>query len=743
MKRELSLGVCAAALLLAQPVAAKAAQIAAPAAAPAARPWMNSKLSPDARADLLLARLSLDQQISLLHGYMPLFMGAKRPSAVQIAAGYMPGIPELGIPDLAESDASLGVANAGREKDDATPLPSGLALAATWDPKTAFESGAMIGKEARQKGFNTLLAGGVNLLRDPRNGRNFEYLGEDPLLAGTLDGASIAGIQSNHIVSTVKHFALNDQETGRMVLDAQIDEAAFRESDLLAFEIAIETGHPGSVMCAYNRVGGTYACENPFLLTDVLRTDWKYRGWTMSDWGAVHGVAAAKAGLDQESGQQLDKQVFFDAPLKAAVASGEVPAARVHEMAHRYLRGLFAAGVMDNPVTAGGLDTAADGLVAGAAEEQAIVLLKNNAGVLPLKPVAHRIVVIGGHADVGVMSGGGSSQVIPLGSKTYPKPKIAPQWGGGPVYHPSAPYAAIKARTPGADISFYDGSDPAAAAALAATADQVIVFATQWSSEGMDIAMHLDDAQDVLIDAVTRANPKTVVVLETAGPVTMPWRDQAGAIVEAWYGGARGGEAIAKVLFGEVNPQGRLPVSFPTDTAQLARPVLPGSDQNTVETLSPTQTVTPFAVRYTEGSDVGYRGYAKSGQAPLYPFGYGLSYTEFRYSKLTVTGGKTLKARFLVTNVSNVAGTDTPQVYLTAEPQRKQQRLIGWSKITLQPGEAQYVTVTAPARLLANWDVKAHGWRVDAGAYKLAVGPDAATVALSGSAKDAAAKLKP
>src|SRR6185437_2084266 len=282
MTRKLRLGACLAALSLGLPTAGGAAP-----PGKAAQPWMNARLSPDRRADLVLEKLSLDQQIALLHGEMPLFMGAHKPPGVVISAGYMPGVPALGVPALTESDASLGVANAGRKDDDATPLPSGLALAATWDPKTAFAAGAMIGKEARRKGFDTLLAGGVNLLRDPRNGRNFEYLGEDPLLAGTLDGASIRGIQSNHIVSTAKHFALNDQETGRMVLDAVIDEAALRESDLLAFEIAIETGRPGSVMCAYNKVGATYACENPFLLTQVLRKDWNYPGWVMSDWGAV------------------------------------------------------------------------------------------------------------------------------------------------------------------------------------------------------------------------------------------------------------------------------------------------------------------------------------------------------------------------------------------------------------------------------------------------------------------------
>ena len=738
MARGLRASGCVAALAMAM-----AQPSAAAGKAPAGQPWMDARLTPDARAELVLKTLSLDQQIALLHGYMPVFMGPKRPPNVQISAGWIPGLPELGIPDLTESDASLGVANAGRRNDDATPLPSGLALAATWDAKTAYASGAMIGKEARQKGFNTLLAGGVNLLRDPRNGRNFEYLGEDPLLAGTLDGASIAGIQSNHIVSTIKHFALNDQETGRMVLDGQIDEAAFRESDLLAFEIAIETGHPGSVMCAYNRVGGTYACENPFLLTQVLRADWKYPGWVMSDWGAVHDVQAAKAGLDQESGQQLDKQVYFDAPLKAAVASGEVPAARIHQMAHRYLRSLFAAGVVDHPLTPGGLDTAADAAVAGRAEEEAIVLLKNEGNLLPLAKGApnRNIVVIGGHANVGVISGAGSSQVMPLGSKTYPKLPGAPQWGGGQVFHPDPPEEALAARQP-QGLAYYDGADPTEAAHVAKTAYAAVVFATQWSSEGMDIAMKLDGDQDALISAVAAANPRTIVVLETAGPVLMPWRDKVGAVVEAWYPGARGGQAIAKVLYGEVNPQGRLPVTFPTGEAQLARPALPGADQHIVETLTPS-TPKSFDVKYTEGSDVGYRGYAKSGQKPLYPFGYGLSYTRFRYSGLKVSGGKTLSASFTVTNVSNVAGTDTPQVYLTAGPKRRQQRLIGWSKVTLKPGEARVVTVAAPQRMLANWDVKTHGWRLDGGAYQVAVGPDAATAALTGSATVAAAKLKP
>jgi beta-glucosidase len=506
-------------------------------------------VTPEARAAALVARMTPDEKIALVHGHFPMFTKDK-PAGMTLHAGYIPGIPRLGIPDLQESDASLGVANAGRgPKDDATALPSGLALAATFDPKIAYAGGAMIGKEARQKGYNILLAGGVNLVREPRNGRNFEYLGEDPLLAGTLAGASIKGIQSNPIVSTIKHYALNAQETGRHVVNAVIDPAALQESDLLAFHIAIEAGRPGSVMCAYNKVNGAYACENGPLF-DILKTDWGYKGWVMSDWGAVHSAEAALTGLDQESGQELDKQVYFDAPLKADLASGKIPMARLDAMATRIVYGLAANGVLDHPVVAGVLDTAADGAVAQRAAESAIVLLKNTGDVLPLAKTARTILVVGGHADIGVLSGGGSSQVVPVGSTKFKPPSWAPSWGGGMIYHPSSPLAAIRARAGGATVTFDAGTDPVATAAAAAKADLVIVFATQWATEGSDVSLTLPDGQDALIASVAAANPKTVVVLETGGPVLTPWIDKPAAVLEAWYPGGRGGQAIARVLFG-------------------------------------------------------------------------------------------------------------------------------------------------------------------------------------------------
>ena len=735
-RRMLLTGACAVGVTLAFAAEATAAS------ADAALPWMNVRLDPDRRAELALKAMTFDEQIALLHGVFPLSMHPP-PPGVQISAGYIAGIPRLKIPALRESDASLGVANAGRgDTDDAAALPSGLMLASTFSPDLAFRGGAMIGKEARQKGFNVLLAGGANLARDPRNGRNFEYLGEDPLLAGTLDAASIRGIQSQHVVSTAKHFVLNDQETGRQILSANIGDAAARESDLLAFEIALGKGDPGSVMCSYNRINSVYACENGPLLTGVLRQDWGWRGWTMSDWGAVHSLKSAAAGLDQESGAQLDDQVFFDKPLKAAVASGEVSKARVHQMAHRVLRAMFAEGLVDHPLQPGGLDPARDAEVSGAVAEQGVVLLKND-GLLPLGAGARRIVVIGAHADVGVVSGGGSSQVIPRGSFRIPPPKGAPAWSAGRIYHPSSPLKAIQARARNATVTYDTGSDPAAAAALARDADVAIVFAEQWASEGMDTQLTLGDGQDALIEAVAAANPHTIVVLETGNPVLMPWAGKVGALLEAWYPGARGGEAIAKVLFGEVDPSGRLPISFPASAEQLPRPELPGARTSTPEGADGHAREPPFDVDYSEGSDVGYRWYARTGRRAAFPFGFGLSYTRFRYSGLKLIGGKTLTASFVVSNTGGKAGVDTPQVYLKQGPLRAQQRLIGWSRVALKPGESRRLTLAADPRLLANWDAQARRWRLEAGAYQIFVGTDAADSVLAGSAKVQGTTLAP
>jgi beta-glucosidase len=697
--------------------------------------------TPSERAAGLVARMTQAEKIQLVHGWWYPTNGKFDPGFPRDmvpSAGYIAGVPRLGIPTLRETDASLGVANQIEERkgDTATALPSSLATAASFDPEIARAGGAMIGAEARAKGFNVLLAGGVNLTRDPWGGRDFEYMGEDPLLAGTLAGAAIAGVQSNHIVSTVKHYVLNAQETGRFVLNARLAEAPLRESDLLAFKIAIDTGRPASVMCAYNRINGDYACENQHLLTDILKKEWGYPGWVMSDWGAVHSTEkAAIAGLDQQSGQQLDPKVFFGQPLAEAVATGRVPQARLDDMVKRILTGMIETGTMDDPLpaTPAPIDYAAHAEVAQRAAEEGIVLLKNERNLLPLAATAKRIVVIGAHADVGVLSGGGSSQVRSVGGVPVEIPLTSGDAASFAriTWHASSPLAAIRALAPKADVRFVDGSDPQAAARAATGADVVLLFAWAWRSEAQDAeTLALPDHQDALIDAVAKANPRTAVVLETGGPVLMPWLARVPAVLEAWYPGQRGGEAIAKVLFGTVNPSGRLPMTFPAAAEQAPRSAPGGFDLLRARDAGPNPQapLPPFDVDYPEGSNVGYRWYQAKGRAPLFPFGHGLSYSKFRYSALTVEGGV---ARFTVTNIGLRPGTDVPQVYVEApdEAGLKTYRLAGWSRLTLAPQESRQVQVTLDPRTVAIW--KNGQWTMPAGALPLAVGHDATDRALT------------
>jgi len=695
--------------------------------APAAKPWMNKSLSADQRAQLAVKAMTREEKLRWVFGYFGSAFAPKTTKpidgAIPFSAGYVPGNPRLGLPDMWETDAGLGVATQSTPTPrERTQLPSGLATASTWDTQMAYAGGAMIGSEARASGFNVMLAGGVNLMRDPRNGRNFEYAGEDPLLAGTIVGHAVKGIESNHVISTVKHFALNDQETGRNELDVHIDKAASRMSDLLAMQLALEQSDAASVMCSYNRVYGTYACENDYLLNEVLKKDWGFKGYVMSDWGATHStVAAANNGLDRQSGQEFDKSPYFNGALDEAIKNGYVSEARLDDMATRIVRAMFAKGVVDNPVAQGGkIDFAKNGAVSRATAEEGLVLLKNDNRVLPLSKDVKTIAVIGGHADVGVLSGGGSSQVYPVGGNAVPglEPKA---WPGPVVYHPSSPLRAIQALAPDAKVVYDDGTDPARAARVAAQADVALVFATQWIGEANDAtSLALPDNQDKLIDSVAGANARTVVVLETGGPVAMPWVSKTPAVLEAWYPGTSGGEAIARVLFGAVNPSGHLPATFPVSEQQLPRPTLDGD---------PKQPELRFTVDYKEGAAVGYKWFDKQGLTPLFPFGHGLSYTTFSYSSLAsqVKDGR-LHVRFKVTNTGNVAGKDVPQVYVSplAAKWEAPKRLAGWDKVALQPGESKEVDVVVEPRILGMFDEKSKTWRIAKGKYKLVLAEDAA-----------------
>ena len=698
--------------------------------AAAGHAWDDTKLTPDARAALALKAMTSDEKFTLIYGYFGSVMVDKHmpppPEARMGSAGYVPGIPRLGIPAQWITDAGMGVATQ-RESQDAyrerTALPAGIAVAATFNPEIARRGGAMIGQEAYASGFNVLLGGGANLLREPRNGRNFEYAGEDPLLAGEMVAAVVQGIQSQAVISTVKHFALNDQETGRHAYSVEMDGATAHMSDLFAFEIALEKGQPGSVMCSYNKVGGIYACENDYLLNKTLKGTFKYPGYVMSDWGAVYSAeGAALAGLDQQSAWIFDAQPWFGQPLRDAVKAKRVPQARIDDMTSRILRSIFAVGLYDKPITDAKIDLEADKKVSQAAAEEAIVLLKNKGNVLPLARTAKRILIIGGYADRGVISGGGSSTVTPAGGNAVPG--LGPKGFPGPiVYLPSSPMAALMAHLPQTPMRYLDGSDPKAAAKEAAESDVVLVFATQWSAEDKDHAMNLDGNQDELIRTVAAANPNTIVVLETGNPVLMPWADQVAGIVEAWFPGSGGGEAIARVLTGEVDASGRLPATFPASVEQLPVPVLPGSDR---------AGKSPFVIRYPEGAAVGYKWFDKQNLKPLFPFGYGLSYTQFAYSDLSasITDGK-LTVHFTVKNTGARTGKDTPQIYVSHKNGgwEAPKRLAGWSKVELAPGATTTVTLSVDPRLLSVHDGAT--WKPSAGPFVVSLGASSADVKAS------------
>jgi beta-glucosidase len=701
------------------------------------QPWLDSHRSPDERAQLAVSAMTLSEKIGLLHGPMALMAPVPGLAAYPIpkeaipAAGYIPGVPRLGIPALYETDASLGVTNplGARPGDVATALPSGMALAATFNPDLAYRSGALVGAEAHAKGFNVLLGGGMDLTRDPRNGRNFEYLGEDPLLAGILAGEEARGTQDQHVISTLKHFALNAHETNRQTLDARIDKAALRESDLLAFQIAIERGQPGSIMCAYNLINGEYACGNAWLLNDVLKRDWNYQGWVMSDWGAVHAAEDAVHGLDQESGEQIDRQVWFGAALQKAVESGSIPVARVDDMARRILRSMFAVGVTDYPPLKSAINYKAHAAEALEVEREGIVLLKNDGGVLPLSTSLKRIAVIGGQAQLGVLSGGGSSQVTPANGA----PISVPIGGRGmmtkfrnEVFFPSSPVAAIEAAAPKTEVLFDAGNFPADAAVLAASADVAVVFVTRHELEGYDIPdLYLPNGQDALIDAVASANSHTIVVLETGNPVAMPWIGKVQSVLAAWYPGQEGGQAIADILFGSVNPGGRLPITFPVDDANTVRPVLPNRGAEPGAKVS---------IEYSEGADVGYRWYVRNGIKPLFPFGHGLSYTAFSYDKLKFSVGKTLTVQFEVQNIGGRDGADVPQIYVTSAAGKPEFRLVGFQRVNLKAGERKLVSAAIDPRLLGRFDEPRRHWITHAGQYRLSVGHSSLDLSISGEA---------
>jgi beta-glucosidase len=698
----------------------------------ASLPWMNKALPPDQRADMVLHEMTLDEKIQMVHGagWGVLREGAPLPARSNFGAGFMAGIDRLGIPDINLADSAVGVRMAAYQGRYATLLPSTLGAASSWNTDSAFLYGAVIGRELRALGFNMSIGGGVDITREPRNGRNFEYAGEDPVLAGTMTGNLAKGVISQHVMNDIKHYAFNDQETGRTVVNVLLDKKAARESDLLAFEIAIGISDPSGVMCSYNLYAGDYACENDYLLNKVLKKDFKFKGWVLSDWSATHStVKAALNGLDQE---MPGDDNYFNEPLKKAVEGGQVPTARLDDMVHRILRSMFAAGVVDEPMVRSVVDPFKGRDDAQHIEEESIVLLKNADKVLPLQAsTSASIALIGSHADVGVLSGGGSAQVDAPGGNA-----IDPQAGGSkwnvPVYFPSSPLQYIREKSPKASVEYNDGKDLTAAASFARNAGTAIVFVTQPMSEGKDaVTLSLPDNQDALVEAVAAANPNTIVVLETGGPVSMPWIGKVKGVVEMWYPGIGGAQALSNILFGTVNPSGKLPVTFAKDDAQLPHPVVPG-----IEALKHVrgEKHPPFDLHYTEGAEVGYKWFEATNKQPLFPFGFGLSYTSYAYSGLTVDdAGRSV--HFTVRNTGDHEGTEIAQVYvaLPGAAKEKYKRLVAWQRVKLAPGESKDVTLNLNPLYLSVFNTQKDGWELLPGEYKVMAGASSSDTSLRGT----------
>jgi beta-glucosidase len=670
------------------------------------------------RADALLKQMTLDEKLQLIVSRYP---NNASPGG---GGGYVEGIPRLNIPAINISDSGTG---SGSNKQPSSTFPATIAVAASWDRQLAFDYAVQIARELKAQGFGMGLGGGTNLAREPRCGRIFEYLGEDPVLSGELLAQRTLGTQSQKIIASIKHFAGNEQETNRMGSNSVIDERTLHELYLLPFEIAIEKGHPGSVMCSYNRLNGDYACENAQLLTDILKNDWQFQGFVQSDWGATHStVKAINAGLDEEEGSEPGPTWFNRIDVLYALANHDVTEARIDDMVRRKLYEMIATGLIDNAPKGGEqIDFAAATAFAQNVEEKSIVLLKNDGVELPL--VADRlknIAVIGSHADVAVGTGGGSGDTMQpvtgslsdCGGLRFGIHAGCDWWRTPWLKLDVSIVKAIQELAPNAKVIFGGNKEQAEpfrayskpeideAVALAAKSDVAVVIVNQPAGEDFGDLPSLSLAnptnQDALVEAVATANAHTIVVLENGNPVLMPWRNKVAAIVEAWFPGQGGGRAIANVLFGKVNPSGKLPMTFPERNEDIP-------------TWGKDGTMAKDPV-YTEKLNIGYRWYDAKKIKPMFEFGYGLSYTHFGYSNLSVNTAvdNTLTVVFTVKNEGSLEGAEVPQVYLGINDKDEPPlRLVGFSKINLKPGESKQVRITISPRMQSIWSVDANDWK--------------------------------
>ena len=616
----------------------------------ATRPWCNTALDADTRAGLLLAALTRDERISLLAGEDQQGVSG----AEGTHTGTSRGVPRVGLPDTYFSDGPVGT-----RQGKATGMPSPMSLAASFDPRNVFRHATIVGDEVKKKGNDVVYAPAVNMLRTPLNGRTFEYFGEDPFLSARMAVEWTKGVQSTGVIGNVKHFAVNNQEGSgaavpgsplgtpvqgsRLTVDARLDERTLREIYLPQFEAAVREGGVGSVMCSYPRINGQYACENEHILEDILKGDWGFKGFVLTDYGAGKNTAASlNNGLDLDIWPAL---VYQPLAVNTALASGLASDAAVDEHVRRILRTLFAFGFFDRDAyvdDVSQIDQNAHDAAAADIEQQGIVMLENDASDPSSgRGKVSKLAVIGPEADV-IKDGGGSSAINEFKLTT--------------------PRGAIEARLGAGKVAFDNGSDRARAAQVARGADAAVVVVGDRMTEGSDKpCMGLNCGQtdgvdrDALIEAVAAAQPRTVVVLQSGGPTLTPWRDKVRGLVEAWFPGQNGGTAVARVLFGDAEPGGRLPGTFPRreeDEPTSGDPEkYPGVGER---------------VTYKEGVLIGYRWFDERRLDVAYPFGYGLTYTTFDYRGLRLRRGRggAVAVSAQVTNTGRRVGTEVPQLYL-------------------------------------------------------------------------------
>ncbi len=679
----------------------------APPAAQAASscPWVNSTAPIATRVSELMAQMSLTQKVDMMTGTGGSYVG-------NLAAISSLCIPAVGLED--------GPAGVGDGMSNVTQLPAPVDVAATWDTSAEQEYGHVIGAEQAAKGSTVDLGPTINIVRDPRWGRAFESVSEDPYLAGQLGASDIRGVQSAGTMAQVKHYAVYNQETNRNTPsdNAIVSTQAEQEIYLPAFQAAVQQGAASSVMCSYSTINGTYACQNPSTLTTVLRQQFGYTGFVTSDWGATHSTAAsANAGLDMD---MPGNDGYYGTALVNAVNSGSVSQATINSAVSDILTQMFAFGMFDKAPSGSPSAVATnstDQTDATQLAEEGTVLLKNSGSVLPLSSSDTSIAVIGADASTSPQTdGGGSAGVDSSGTVT--------------------PLQGIQAAAPsGTTVTYNNGSSDSSAASAAAAAKVAIVFANLGESEGSDLSsIDLGTTQDNLITSVAAANPNTIVVLNTGSAVTMPWLSSVKGVLEAWYPGQEDGTAIAGVLYGSYDPSGHLPVTFPTSLSQVPASTAaqwPGTNGQ---------------VQYSEGIDVGYRWYDSRNLTPLFPFGYGLSYTTFSFSNLHVgslTAGGAATVTATVTNTGSKAGADVAQLYVD-DPSASGQpplQLEGFQRVNLAAGASTTVTFNLTQQNLQYWNSSSNGWATTTGNYGIEVGDSSASLPLSGTLSVSSSQL--